>query len=149
MCLTNYKEPTGRDWAAFSGLTFDCSVNGRMKTFKSCLRKRQICSRKLTSGSNCNVDKFITLLTPFIAFCTRVTISSLSTESTQPHFQTHWDWEKTLNKNRSERLARENVKKQKTDCWTEKIIMFMNAMPVTTEYGAVTRFITWSLNNAL
>ena len=30
---TNYREPTGWDWAAFCGLTFDCWVNARMKTF--------------------------------------------------------------------------------------------------------------------
>lgn len=31
---TNYREPTGGDWGAFCGLTFDCCVNGRIKIFK-------------------------------------------------------------------------------------------------------------------
>lgn len=34
MCVANYREPTAEDWAVFSGLTFDWSVNGRMETFK-------------------------------------------------------------------------------------------------------------------
>lgn len=39
---TNYREPTGRDCAAFGGLTFDCWVNSRMKIFNPLPESNQI-----------------------------------------------------------------------------------------------------------
>lgn len=67
---TNYREPTGRDWAAFWGLTFDCWVTGRMKTFNLLPEEPpNIKQESRTPGSSWDTDTFIRLtpLTPFIA----------------------------------------------------------------------------------
>lgn len=44
---TNYREPTGGDWATFCGLTFDCWVNSRMKTFNLLHEKQPNIKREL------------------------------------------------------------------------------------------------------
>lgn len=67
---TNYREPTGGDWAAFCGLTFDLCLNGRMETFNV---QPNIKEGDTDPGSNWSTDMFITL-TPFIACCICVTV---------------------------------------------------------------------------
>lgn len=70
-CLgDNYREPTGGDWAAFCGLTFDCWVNGWMKIFNLLPEKRPKKLNSVNSDTRKQLerDMFITL-TPFIALC--------------------------------------------------------------------------------